>query len=63
MTDDIVTRLREGADYEHDICVMEEAANRIEALIETLHLVAELIDADGIVEAYEKIIAAIGDLK
>jgi len=32
MTDDIVARLREGADYEHDTCVMEEAADRIEQL-------------------------------
>jgi archaellum component FlaC len=32
MIDDIVALLREGADYEHDTVVMEEAADEIERL-------------------------------
>lgn len=38
-------------------------ANRVEELTDTIRLAAELIDADGLIEAYEKLISAIGDLK
>jgi hypothetical protein len=41
----------------------DEAADKIETLIDTIRIAAELIDADGVIEAHEKLIAAIGNLK
>jgi len=43
MADDIVARLREGADYEHDTCVMEEAADEIERLRAALNADAQTL--------------------
>jgi TnpA family transposase len=55
MTDDIVARLRKGADYEHDTVVMEEAADEIERLLAEIEWAVAAIDADDLIGAHERL--------